>query len=106
MVQNKSKYEFREQATLSQQLSSLIPDFEELAGTDPQISQSIALFRVFIKHGVMNGEDPGIKLLLDILNARRMAAFATSERVNEITKMGLMMPMVRDVVELEPDDED
>ena len=106
MVQNKNKYEFREQATLSQQLSSQYPEFAELAGSDPEISRSIALFRVFIKHGMMDGKDPTIMLLMDILNAKRKAAFATSERVNEITKMGMQMPMVRDVVEIEPDDDE
>ena len=106
MVQNKSKYEFREQATLSQQLSSLIPDFEDLAGVDPDTSTAIQNIKIFIRGGYLDGESQGVKLLLDILNGRRMALFATSDRVNEITKMGLMMPMVRDVVELEDDDED
>ena len=104
MPQKTSKYEFREQATLSQQLSSLIPDFEDLAGVDPQTSTSIQNIKIFIREGLLDGNDKGVKLLLAILNGRRMALFATSDRVNEITKMGLMMPMVRDVVEIEPDE--
>ena len=106
MVQNKSKYEFREQSTLSQQLSSVYPEFAEYAGADPHISTTIAHLKVFIKFGYLDGEDPGVKLLLALLNERRKALFATSERVNEITKMGMQMPRVRDVVEIEPDDDE
>lgn len=101
-----SKYEFREQSTLSQQLASVYPEFAEYAGADPQVSTSIANLNVFIKFGYLDGDDPGVKLLLAILNERRKALFATSERVNEISKMGMQMARTRNIVELEPDDDE
>ena len=36
------------------------------------------------------------KFVKDLLNEQRKAKFATSERVNEITKMGLQMPKAED----------
>lgn len=104
--QSRSKYEFREQATLSQQLASVYPEFAEYAGTDPKLSMKIANLKTFIHFGYLDGKDPGVILLMHLLDEQRKAKFATSERVNEITKMGMQMPRVRDVVELEPDDED
>ena len=106
MPQNRSKYEFQEQTTLSQQLASIYPEFAQYAGSDPQVSVALANLNVLIKFKILNGEDSGIKLMIAILNERRKALFATSERVNEITKMGMQMPRTRDVVEIEPDDDD
>jgi len=40
--------------------------------------------------------DPNWKFIKDLLNEQRKATFATSEKVNEITKMGLQMPKAED----------
>ena len=104
MSQSRSKYEFRQEASLSQQLSNQDEDFRGLAGCDEEISQSIAALKVFGKHGILDMNDLGVKLLMDILDARRKATFATSEKVNEITKMGLMMPKSKSEEDL--DDEE
>ena len=92
----RSKYEFHQEASLSQQLSNQIAEFRKLAGCDPDISMAIAVLEALGKHGVLNMKDPGVKLLMDLLDAQRMAKFATSETVHEITKMGLMMPKSRE----------
>jgi len=93
---SRSKYEFHQEASLSQQLSNQIVEFRKLAGCDTETSLAIANLEVFIKHGYLNGADPGVKLLMALLDAQRMARFATSETVHEITKMGLMMPKTRE----------
>ncbi|GAH62073.1 unnamed protein product [marine sediment metagenome] len=92
MPQSGSKEWFRQGATLSQQLASKIPIYQKLAGADPETSTSIAILKVFGEHGLIDLNDPGFKLIMSILNAKRQALFATSERVNEITKMGMQMP--------------
>lgn len=87
-----SDFEFRQGAAMSQQLADKDPDYVELAGADPRISRKIQRLKVWIRHGFFDEEDTDIKLLLDLLNGDRKAIFATSEKVNEITKMGLQMP--------------
>lgn len=42
-------------------------------------------------------KDPQLLLWMDLLNARRQALFATSEKVNEISKMGMQMPKKEEV---------
>ena len=98
IMQSRSKNEFIQEASLSQQLASMHPEFAEYAGSDPQTSTAIANLNVFIKLGILDGESQGIKLVLAILNERRKALFATSERVNEITKMGLQMPRAENII--------
>jgi len=69
-----------------------MPKISDFEGADPRISKKIQRIKIWIKHGFLDGEDKDIKLLLDMLNGDRKAIFATSEKVNEITKMGLQMP--------------
>lgn len=87
-----SDFEFRQGAAMSQQLAELDSDYVELAGADPTISRKIQRIKIWIKHGFLDGKDKDVELLLDMLNGDRKAIFATSEKVNEITKMGLQMP--------------
>ena len=42
--------------------------------------------------GYVNLETKGMKLLMALLNMKRQELFATSEKVNEITKMGMQLP--------------
>jgi hypothetical protein len=86
-----SKFEFRSQASLSQQLAAKYPEFEEYAGSDPEISESLAIINAFIKLGFLKATNRAVIILKTILNERRKAAFGTSERTNEITKLGLQM---------------
>lgn len=87
-----SKYEYYQQASLSQQLAAKIPIYQKLAGADYNISRTIGILEVLGEHGIIDLESQGFKLILDLMNIQRKAAFATSERVNEITKMGMQMP--------------
>ena len=96
MPQSKSKYQFYQEASLSQKLAHRDPIYKKLAGSDPTISESIGFFEVLGTHGIIDLKDPNWKLVLDLLDMTRKARFATSERVNEITKMGLQMPKAED----------
>jgi len=77
---------------MSQQLADKDPDYVELAGTDPDTSIAIGILKELGKQGYIDLTQPSMILMLGLLNIRRKALFATSERTNEITKMGLQMP--------------
>jgi len=96
MPQSRSKYEFYKEASLSQQLAHKHPEYKEYAGSDPKISITLATFNILDKHKIIDLKDPTWKLIKDLLNEQRKAIFATSEKVNEITKMGLQMPKSED----------
>lgn len=101
MPQSKSKYQFYQEASLSQKLADKIPLYQKLAGTDRYLSDSIAVLEFFRSRKVFAKDDPEIDMIIGLLNVLRMSAFATSERVNEITKMGMQMPKAEDIVGLE-----
>ena len=88
----KDKEFFRQGANLAQQLAIEEPIYAKLAGSDPETSESIGFFLMLGKHELIDLEQPSMKLFMDLLDVRRKAKFATSERNNEITKMGMQMP--------------
>lgn len=89
---SRSKYEFFKEASLSQQLAHRMKEYIDYAGADPKTSLTLARLRVLGEAGIINLKDKGISLLWNLLNEKRKALFATSDKVNEITKMGLQMP--------------
>ena len=95
----RSKSEFFNQASLSQKLAHKDEVFTKLAGTDRQISESIGVFLILGELEYIDLDDPNMKLTLALLDIQRKAVFATSEKVNEITKMGMMMPKGDDIVD-------
>ena len=97
MPQNRSKEQFRQEASLSQQLAYRIPDYQELAGSDAKTSIAIQTIKDLVALGLIDKDNKGIKIMLTLLNGRRKALFATSERVNEISKMGMQMPKSEDI---------
>ena len=96
MPQTRTKYQFYQEASLSQKLAHKMPEYSDYAGSDPEISLSLALLNILAKHKMIDLEEKGWKLVKDLLNEQRKAKFATSEKVNEITKMGLQMPKAED----------
>lgn len=93
-----SKYEFWKEASLSQKLADKIPIYQRLAGSDQELSDSIGILLILCEFKILNENDPNIKLLLALLDVQRKARFATSDKVNEITKMGLQMPKGEDII--------
>lgn len=96
MAQSKSKYEFYQQASLSQKLADKYPLFQKLAGSDRDLSDSIAVLSYLGEQGMLETEDTDF--IIGLLDVLRMSRFATSEKVNEITKMGMMMPKGEDII--------
>ena len=94
MVQSRSKYEFYKEASLSQQLAYRIPIYQKLAGTNQELSDSIGVLWYLGEKGIMDKKDT--EFILGLLDVLRLSHFATSEKVNEITKMGLQMPKSED----------
>ena len=85
-----SDFEFRQQSSLSQKVSFDIPLIRMLAGSDPDISDSIAVLS-YISDPENIKKSP-IEFMLGLLNVLRLSRFATSEKTNEISKMGFMLP--------------
>lgn len=96
MPQSRSKYQFYQEASLSQKLSFKHPEFRDYAGSHTETSEALANLRIFAAFGLIDLDKGPAKLLYALLNEKRKAMFATSEKVNEISKMGMMMPKAED----------
>lgn len=97
---SKSKYGFYQEASLSQKLSFSFPEYVEYAGSDAETSLAIARIKVLVEFGFLPKPEKKntTALILAILNEERKARFATSEKTNEITKMGLQMPKSENLI--------
>lgn len=110
MPQKRSNYQFFQEASLSQKLSDKDPIFKEISGCDPVSAKSIGFFIVLglhgyvdmnlekAKEGIFEFNDPNIAVLFDMQRMNLKISFATSEKTNEITKMGLRMPKAEDII--------
>ena len=90
MPKSRSDIEFGYQALLSQKVSYDIPLIRKLAGSDPQISDSIAVLSYI--NDQENFKKSPIEFMLGLLDVLRLSHFSTSEKTNEISKMGFMLP--------------
>lgn len=86
----KSSDDFRVQASLSQKVSFDNDLLQKLAGSDPQISDSIAVLSYI--NDPENFKKPGIDFMLGLLNVLRLSHLATSEKTDIISKLGFMLP--------------
>jgi hypothetical protein len=86
----KSSDDFRVQASLSQKVSFDNELIQKLAGSDPQISNSIAVLSYI--NDPENLKKSGIEFVLGLLNVLRLSHFATSEKTDIISKLGFMLP--------------
>lgn len=93
----RSKHDFYQHSSLSQQLSHRDKSFRDYAGSDRETSEKLATLKVFSQFGLVHPKDPVVILMWALLTEKRKALFATSERTNEITKLGLMTPKGEDV---------
>jgi len=94
----KNKYEFREQASLSQQASDKEARLKKYVGADQAISDKLADIDTLIEEGLISENDSRIKYMKRQLDNRRLARLATSERLNEITKLGFMLPKSDNII--------
>jgi len=86
----KSSDDFRVQASLSQKVSFDNELLQKLAGSDPQISDSIAVLSYI--NDPENLKKPAIEFMLGLLNVLRLSHLATSEKTDIISKLGFMLP--------------
>lgn len=85
-----SDFEFRQQVSLSSRASAEIDVLKYLSGSDPEISDSIGILWYLRERKMIDaGTADFIMGLLDVL---RLSRFATSEKTNEISKLGFMLP--------------
>lgn len=87
---SESKHYIFQQASLSQKISFNIPILRNLSGTDTELSDSIAIITYLGEKGLIDKADT--VFILGLLDVLRLSHFATSERINEITKLGFMLP--------------
>ena len=106
MPQNRTKYQFYQEASLSQKLSDKDPLFREITGNDPDIANAIGSFIVLDQLGIIDFQrdkkgtitNPDWALIMGLLEVQLKVSFACSEKTNEITKMGLRMPKAEDII--------
>lgn len=96
---SRTKYQFFQEASLSQKLADKYPLYTKLAGTDKEISDSIAILSYLTDEDANKlVETNPIAWTIGLLDVLRMSAFATSPHTNEISKMGLQMPKAEDII--------
>jgi len=93
---SQSKYNTYQQASLSQKVSAQIPLLKKLSGSDPELSDSIAVLSYLKENRMMNTKDTDF--ILGLLDVLRLSHFATSEKINEITKLGFMLPKGESII--------
>jgi hypothetical protein len=87
---SQNKYYTYQQASLSQKAAFKNKILEKLSGSDQELSDSIAVLSYLGEKKMMNKKD--LEFILGLLNVLRLSHFATSEKTNEISKLGFMMP--------------
>lgn len=88
-----SDYAFGKTASLSQTASADNPMLQKTVGSDPKISDSIAILTYITdeeKIKLMN-ENP-TQWILGLLDVLRISHFATSEKTDIISKLGFFSP--------------
>lgn len=88
---------------MSQRVSHENPIMQKLSGTDQEISDSIAVLTYLGEKGLMDKKDT--EFILGLLDVLRLSHLATSEKTNEITKLGFMLPKGSKVVDFSEDTE-
>jgi hypothetical protein len=101
-----SKYEAYQFVALGSRLGQRIPIYQQLAGADPDVSMQIAFFLTLGAAGLVDLDTAEMAILMKLLNAKRQALFATSEKVNEISKMSMQLPSDDEDVSLRRDSDE
>lgn len=106
MSENRSKYETFQFVALGSRLGQRDEIYQQLAGSDQETSLQIAILQVLGDEKILDLESPEMALTMKLLNAKRKALFATSEKVNEISKMSMQLPSDDENVSLRRDDDE
>lgn len=103
---SRTKYQFFQEASLSQKLADKDPIFKEISGNDPETAKAIGYLIVLDELGLIDFQrnekqeitNPDWALVMGLLQINLKVSFACSEKTNEITKMGLRMPKAEDII--------
>ena len=87
----------RVNASLSQLAAKDNPILQMVSGTDQELSDSIAVIWLLKSKKMINEETADF--ILELLDVLRFSHFATSPSLNEISKLGFLMPKGQPVVD-------
>jgi hypothetical protein len=89
---SKSDFEFRQQGLMSQTLSDIDPIFRDISGCDKETAEAIGIFTILGEHNLIDLKSSLWSLVMDLLKVKVKVSLASSDKTNEITKMGFRMP--------------
>ena len=92
MVRSRTRYDGYQEASLSQKASFRHKKLRKYVGTDPDLSLKLATLNVLGEQSIIDLKTPIIKLAMSLLDEWRIVKMVTSERFNEISKLGFLLP--------------
>lgn len=90
MTRTQGKYYDYKTSSLGQKVSFTHPLLRKVAGSDKELSDSIAILTYLGKRKIIAEEDT--EFIVGLLDVLRQSAFATSEKTDILTKLSFMFP--------------
>lgn len=100
MSQKMSIKDLFERFSFAQQISAVDERFKDYAGCDQETSNTLATLYVFGDHGLIDLEDEDIKLLIDLLKEQIKSSMASSEKMDNYSKLGFRLPKKLEGIDL------
>jgi len=85
---------------LGQQISAEDANFKDYAGCDIELSRTLSQMNVLIKHKIIDPTDKGISLFIDLLKEEIKAIMASSDKMDNLSKLSFRQPKHRDGIDL------
>jgi hypothetical protein len=82
--------DFFEKISLAQKISDKDPHIKKYAGSDVELAKQIATLEVFRDYAILPLEES--QFIIDLLVEQNKATFASSEKTDIFTKLGLLFP--------------
>lgn len=92
-----------EKISLSQKISAADPHIKDYVGADVELARSIALIHVLRDEKIVSEELTN--LALKIMIEENKSTFASSEKTDIYSKLGLMLPKAERVIYIEDEDD-
>lgn len=90
MPRRQDAIDFFQKISLAQKISAKDKKFKEYVGSDTEIAQTIAVLNVLVEHKILDKNSA--EIVKDILIEQNRAIFASSEKTDIFTKLGLLYP--------------
>lgn len=97
--------DFFERISLAQEISNNDPNIQDYAGCDTELSIKLAQINVLIDHELLE-ETEDILLIKDILKEKIKAVMASSDKMDNFSKLGFRTPRSLGGVSLRDTSED